>query len=1823
MKNILCGILFCLLVLCAQPAHAVTMTSGSTVTGTAPAAPPCLSNCFDTQTFTGTAGHGIVITAVGSWGTPSLDIRKPDGTSLTTGSGAIAYGSLPVSGTYTVRIASQVVGVGGGYTLYYVAGAEGVSNGALTSGATAHDSLPVGGLTSYTFSGTAGQGMQFRITAGGGTWDANVRVYTPNGTFYGAVNTNAFAIDSLPTTGNYTVIVQAAVATNGGSYDASYVIGGGAVSDGAITSGGFVSGNLPIGQMKSYSFSGTAGRSVVFSNGGMSWGTWMKIYKPDGSLWASSSAHTYASTSTTLPSTGTYSIVLWAQSYSSTGNFKMYFVQSGDSVSQTPVPFPSGAFDPSTMASGQLRSYAFDGVAGQAFTMHIGATYAMKILVYKPDFSYWTYSDTSVFPGNPATPLPTTGRYIVVAYPFNYTSTDPGDATFYTVKGNDTVSEGWLKNGKQRGGTMPLNGILSFKFNANASTSITFATSCPFGGVNGCYALLFRPDGTYWGYITNAGGTFTTPPASGEYTLVLYEYLGTHTGSYTVTVTTTQPAVTTTTPSKSKPQGCPVDLARIKASAKESTTPAASEGSSYSMVSSAAGNINGGTPFAGNPINFDLGYKWQTAVDYDAGGLSFVRIYRSDSTWTSNTVGTLWRHNYARTLTVPGSTASITDGTGATTAYTLSGSNWIPDDPSTTATLETITGGYKYTLADGTVEKYNSSKLLTRIEYQGGGALNLTYNGSNELTGIANENGRSLTLTYSSGRVATVVTPDGTFSYSYTSSKLTTVTKPDTKTIQYHYENATYTNALTGITDEKGVRWATYGYDANGKATSTQHAGGVDDYTIAFTANDTSTVTNPLGKDTKYYYTNLQGVRRIVQVDGVASTNCVASNKYYNYDTLGRMIGKTDWQDVVTRYEYDSRSNVTKIIEGAYTANQRVTTITWNNTFNLPDVITETGKTTDYDYDTYGRLTSETITDTATSETRITTYTYYSNTTDGSGNTILGRLQTVNGPRTDVTDTTTYAYDANFDLTTITNALSQVTTVTLRDSAGRPTRVTDPNGTETRIAYNSHGLVTSVIQAYGTALAATTSFSYDDNGNLTQVTLPNSVTVQYFYDNAQRLNKIQDALGNTVNYTLDDDGNVTQVQYKNATPTTTYTHTATFDELSRLLHSVGASSQTASFAWDKNSNLTTYTDPRTNATGYTYDALQRLKTSTNALSGVMTLGYGTRDLTSVQDQRSNTTTYTYNAFGDVTGETSPDRGTLSYTVDKAGNITQRTDANSVVTNFTYDAIDRPLTFAYPSDTSLNATLTYDSSSGCGTPYKGHLCSLTDAAGSTTYQYDVLGRVTQQTDTRSSLNFTTSYTYDLAGNIATITLPSGRVVTYTRNSNSFVSGVSATVNGSSTTLASSITYLPFGPLNALTYGNSLTFSATFDTDYYLTNRTVSGSIYNQTYTADANGNITQAGTTTYGYDALNRVNAENPGSSTSYTYDATSNRLTKVQGGTTSTTVPSTSNKISAVGGTSYTYDAAGNITAIGSNSYVWSAAGLMKEYKISGVTTGTYTYNAYAQRAKKVASSTTTYYVYGANGLLYGEYNSSGALVREYVYLNDAPLAQITAGSPETLIYLHTDHLGTPRFATNTGGTQVWAWTNDAFGTSTPAGSATVNLRMPGQYFDSESGLFYNWNRYYYPAIGRYISSDPIGIDGGLNTFNYANVSPVMFVDLEGLHDQDKWYGFNDKEFQRWFHRCWKRKGDADADKEGIEEAHEEWVKRGKPTGGKCYNGPSPEPSPEPSPRTTCGDNCKKQVAIVVAAGGTTYVIYRCIRMLPSLVVPPLWPTIPLNAAVP
>ena len=120
-------------------------------------------------------------------------------------------------------------------------------------------------------------------------------------------------------------------------------------------------------------------------------------------------------------------------------------------------------------------------------------------------------------------------------------------------------------------------------------------------------------------------------------------------------------------------------------------------------------------------------------------------------------------------------------------------------------------------------------------------------------------------------------------------------------------------------------------------------------------------------------------------------------------------------------------------------------------------------------------------------------------------------------------------------------------------------------------------------------------------------------------------------------------------------------------------------------------------------------------------------------------------------------------------------------------------------------------------------------------------------------------------------------------------------------------------------------------------------------------------------------------------------------------------------------------------------------------------------------------------------------------------------MAQIDhEGAAETIQYLYTDHLYTPRLATDRNQNVTWRWDGEAFGgDAAQEFGARINLRFPGQYFDSESGLFYNWMRYYDPQTRRYITSDPIGLIGGLNTYGYVGGNSVNLIDPIGLLKND------------------------------------------------------------------------------------------------------------------
>jgi RHS repeat-associated protein len=487
-----------------------------------------------------------------------------------------------------------------------------------------------------------------------------------------------------------------------------------------------------------------------------------------------------------------------------------------------------------------------------------------------------------------------------------------------------------------------------------------------------------------------------------------------------------------------------------------------------------------------------------------------------------------------------------------------------------------------------------------------------------------------------------------------------------------------------------------------------------------------------------------------------------------------------------------------------------------------------------------------------------------------------------------------------------------------------------------------------------------------------------------------------------------------------------------------------------------------------------------MKNMTQPLTIITQYGYDTQDnQASVIDPNSNTTQYQYDDFGRKNQTISPDTGTTKYLYDEAGNLSQRLDARSTTVNYTYDALNRLTAIQFPGDPNQNVTFTYDSTSV--TYGIGRVTGRTDPSGSYTFYYDAHGNLNKEEKTINSILYTTQYTYNNNNILTSITYPTGRTISYTRDQAGRVSQVSTTLNGNPKTLASSITYLPYGGITGLTYGNGLSLSQGYDNQYRISS-VVTGSILNLTYGYDANGNITSI------LDTVNPPGGEileNPGT---YTYQQGTNKLTHIEG------TPSID----------FGYDLNANITSETGWTYNYDLSNQLTTVLSGGNQVGAYTYNGAGQRIKKVTQTETRIFHYDLLGHLIAETNQSGQMLAEYVYLGDQLLSIIKPG--ELAYYFHNDHLGTPQVLTNDSQAIAWKAVYTPFGEAVPSIQTVENpFRFPGQYYDQETGLHYNYFRYYDPTTGRYVTPDPIGLAGGINLFVYVRGSPLRWVDPFGL----------------------------------------------------------------------------------------------------------------------
>lgn len=752
-----------------------------------------------------------------------------------------------------------------------------------------------------------------------------------------------------------------------------------------------------------------------------------------------------------------------------------------------------------------------------------------------------------------------------------------------------------------------------------------------------------------------------------------------------------------------------------------------------------------------------------------------------------------------------------------------------------------------------------------------------------------------------------------------------------------------------------------------------------------------------------------------------------------------------------------------------------------------------------------------------------------------------GQLLTVDGPLAGAGDTTTYTYSGSGYLATVTDPVGHVTTVTAWNGRGKPATIVDSNGVTTTVTYDIYDRVLTATIDPG-ANQSLYAFEYNAMGDLTKITLPEGGYLSYAYDDGRRLTQVSNDRGESQAFAVNADGDPTSVTVKTAGATITKQQSFAYDELGRLIQAIGAGAQTTGLAYDKVDNPKSLTDARGKLFQASYDALDRVITQTNPQSQTVQLAYSPSDqVTSHKDGRVLETTRVIDGFGHVIQEVSPDRGALTFWYDEAGDLTKLVDGDGQETDYAYDAASRLLSATFVGASAETITYSYDSTAS-GNKGVGRLTGVTEKSGSSAFTYDAQGRLTQDLKTIQGRAYTVQYAYDRNGKITGITLPSGRLVMFTRATDGLVTDISMTATPTSSieTVASGVNYNPFGPLQGLTYGNGLTLAQTYDQNYWQTRTQVQETgvtsldlTFGRNEDGQVNGVVDNASSgrgATYGYTDSGRLaSAAGPWGSDTYTYDAAGNRLDKARtiGGTTThetAVIGTTSNRVNTTqdaGSTTLrtlTYRTGGDLSqavfAAGPTyAYQYNARKRLTVVKNNGTDAAWYGYDYAGHRVWRSVFSTTTVqtqYIFDEQGHLLAEHDgTTGAVVREYVWLDDMPVAMIDSSSGTAQTYfIHSGQLNEPQAMTDASKAKVWDAYVEPYGQAQVFGTPTAGLdmRLPGQFLQAEAGgLHQNWNRDYDPSLGRYIEADPIGIRAGQNVFAYVDGDPLSKSDPMGL----------------------------------------------------------------------------------------------------------------------
>jgi RHS repeat-associated protein len=682
------------------------------------------------------------------------------------------------------------------------------------------------------------------------------------------------------------------------------------------------------------------------------------------------------------------------------------------------------------------------------------------------------------------------------------------------------------------------------------------------------------------------------------------------------------------------------------------------------------------------------------------------------------------------------------------------------------------------------------------------------------------------------------------------------------------------------------------------------------------------------------------------------------------------------------------------------------------------------------------------------------------------------------------------------------------------DAAGRLNAVTDTHGATRRIRWNRDGLPEAMIDALGRE----TLYRYDAAGRLKEMTEAANTLHARLQGTTVRFN--YDALGRTETVTAPN-GAVTRYLR---------------DDFSRTLAVSSSDSGTLTNKYDVANRLIAGRDANGNQTSYQYDAAGRIVKQTI-----------TEARTSQEPPKTTATHWKYQGNRLVALD-HPDQ-VERYRYDEQGRpvtkvVTLRLAGNTPSTSFTHYRYDEPgrlVSISLPDGSALHYRrngqnrVTAIERSRIHTPWLSWLLPARPLVKDV--QRDIVG--------------IKSYTY---GN--------GIEARYQRSREGALARILHRHSQTESGQQSAALNMLFGIASAHAASADAPLNVTVALPGALSLPQDARALIDHRYLWDAEGNLLHTHdkdtVQNYAYDPQDRLIAAattqsgqlNAAAAASryarYFYDGTGNRLLSQEGmasqadietGTVRSAYAASNSRLQGTTGQAQ-YDSSGQPSRLGKREYTWDAHGRLLAVRQEEHMLASYRYNHRGERIAKNARQQHTYFLYEDRKLI-AELDDKGQLSRQYVYVADRPIAVIDTpdGAPlakdtpsallqiaadlrtifrawffseERIAYLHNNHLGATELITDIKGETVWKASYSPYGKVVQAAPTrksgfTFQLRLPGQYEDEETGLYYNDHRYYDPAQGRYLTPDPLGLRAGINSYGYVNGNPLKYIDPSGL----------------------------------------------------------------------------------------------------------------------